>query len=88
MYDRSNPQQWRWQDPGRFNCSSFGGSGNFAADLEYGNQASLNSDDQSIANALAPSGQATTTVYPQEPGHDYYLSVHSECSWTVKLVSP
>lgn len=71
-----------------FNCSSFGGSGNFIADLEYGNQSSLNSDDQSIANALAPSGQATTTVYPQDPGNDYYVAVNSECSWTVEVESP
>jgi hypothetical protein len=71
-----------------FNCSSFGQSGNFAADLEYGNQASLNSDDQPIANQLAPSGQATTTVYPQDPGQQYYVSVDSECSWTVQVVEP
>jgi hypothetical protein len=68
-----------------FNCSSFGGSGNFQADLYYGNQASLNSDDLSIANALAVSGHQTTTVYPQYPGKDYYLSVNSECSWRVKV---
>ncbi|MGC1783606.1 MAG: DUF732 domain-containing protein [Acidobacteriaceae bacterium] len=71
-----------------FNCASFGGSGNFIADLEYGNQSSLNSDDQSIANALAPSGQTTTTVYPQDPGNDYYVAVNSECSWTIKVESP
>jgi hypothetical protein len=68
-----------------FNCSSFGGSGNFQADLYYGNQASLNSDDLSVANALAVSGHQTTTVYPQYPGKDYYLSVNSECSWRVKV---
>jgi hypothetical protein len=71
-----------------FNCSSFGSSGNFEADLLYGNQASLNSDDQNIANALAMSGGSTTTVYPADPGRRYYLSVNSECNWTVKLVSP
>jgi hypothetical protein len=71
-----------------FNCSSFGGSGNFQADLLYGNQSSLNSDDQSIANQLAPSGQATTTVYPQDPGNDYYVSINSECSWNIQVVSP
>jgi hypothetical protein len=68
-----------------FNCASFGGSGNFQADLYYGNQASLNSDDLSVANALARSGHQTTTVYPQYPGKDYYLSVNSECSWNVKV---
>jgi hypothetical protein len=71
-----------------FNCSSFGGSGNFQADLLYGNQSSPNSDDQSIANQLAPSGQATTTVYPQDPGNNYYVSVNSECNWTIEVVSP
>jgi hypothetical protein len=68
-----------------FNCASFGGSGNFQADLYYGNQASLNSDDLSVANALASSGHQTTTVYPQYPGKDYYLAVNSECSWKVKV---
>jgi hypothetical protein len=70
----------------RFNCASQGGSGNFVADLLYGNQSSLNSDDQSIANDLAASGGQTTTVYPQDPGKDYYLSVNSECSWHLKVV--
>lgn len=71
----------------RFNCASFGSSGNFVADLLYGNQASLSGDDQSIANDLAMSGGQTTTVYPQDPGKDYYLSVNSECSWRLKVVT-
>jgi hypothetical protein len=66
--------------------SNFGQSGNFQADLEYGNQSSLNSDDQMIANDLAMQGGQTTTVYPQDPGKDYYLSVNSECSWHLKVV--
>jgi hypothetical protein len=70
----------------RFDCSNFGQSGNFQADLEYGNQSSLNSDDQMIANDLAMQGGQTTTVYPQDPGKDYYLSVNSECSWHLKVV--
>lgn len=68
-----------------FNCASFGSQGNFAADLLYGNQSSLSSDDQPIANALAMSGSTTTTVYPQDSGKDYYLSVDSECSWKIKV---
>lgn len=68
-----------------YDCSSFGGSGNFIADLLYGNQSSLDSDDLSIANALGPGGQATTHVYPQYPGRSYYLSVNSECNWTVTV---
>jgi hypothetical protein len=70
-----------------FNCSSFGSAGNFQADLLYGDQSSLGSDDQPVANALAMSGSQTTTVYPQDPGKDYYLSVNSECSWKVRVSS-
>jgi hypothetical protein len=68
-----------------FDCAAFGSSGNFVADLLYGNQSSFSSDDQPIANALAASGSTTTTVYPQDPGRDYYLSVDSECSWKIKV---
>ncbi len=55
-----------------FDCSSQG-TGNFIGDIETGNQASLNSDDQSFANELSGGGSKTTHVYPQEPGHDYRL---------------
>jgi len=65
-----------------FDCSSQG-TGNFIGDIETGNQASLNSDDQSFANELSGGGSKTTHVYPQEPGHDYHVSINSECSWTV-----
>jgi hypothetical protein len=71
-----------------YNCASFGGRGNFVADLLSGNQSSLNSDDQSIANALGSSGAATTHIYPTMVGSKYYLSVNSECSWTVIVKSP
>lgn len=70
-----------------FNCASQGQAGNFIADLLYGNQSSLSGDDQSIANDLAMSGAQTTTVYPQDPGRDYYLSVNSECSWRIRVSS-
>jgi hypothetical protein len=68
-----------------YDCSSSGGSGNFVADLETGNQSSLSSDDQSIANALGTGGSATTTVYPQDTGSDYHLAVDSECDWSVTV---
>jgi len=71
-----------------YDCSADGGSGNFIADLLYGDQSSLNSDDQSIANALSSGAtNVTTTIYPADPGNDYYLSVNSECSWTVTVSS-
>jgi hypothetical protein len=66
-----------------YDCEAAGGSGNFIADLETGNQAAPGSDDQSIANALSPGGSATTTVYPQDPGSEYHVAVNSECSWSL-----
>ena len=70
----------------RSKVSNFGQAGNFQVDLLHGDQSSLKGDDQSIANDLAISGDQTTTVYPQDPGQDYYLSVNSECSWRLKVV--
>jgi hypothetical protein len=70
-----------------YDCSAFGQSGNFVADMVNGNQASLNSDDQSIANALGTGGSATATLYPTNVGQDYHLTVNSECTWTVTLIS-
>jgi hypothetical protein len=66
-----------------YDCASDGGSGNFIADLETGNQAAPGSDDQSIANALSAGGSATTTVYPQDPGSEYHVAIDSECSWSL-----
>lgn len=37
----------------------------------YGDQSTLNSYDQSIADPLGAGGSDTTTVYPQDPGHQY-----------------
>jgi hypothetical protein len=71
-----------------FSCASFGQQGNFAADFEYGNQASMNSDDQPIANSLAMSGHSVTHIYPEDPGQMYYVSVDSECDWSVVISTP
>lgn len=68
-----------------YDCSSFGQSGNFIANLLNGNQSQLGSDNQPIANQLGMSGSQTVTVYPQNPGADYYLSVNSECDWSVTI---
>ncbi len=70
-----------------YNCSASGGSGNFIADMVYGDQASPNSDDQVIANALGTGGSATVTLYPTNVGQDYHLTVISECTWTVTLTT-
>ena len=70
-----------------YSCASFGSSGNFIAGMQSGNQASLGSDDQPVANALGSGGSATTTIYPQDPGSDYHLAVNSECDWNVIIWS-
>jgi hypothetical protein len=68
-----------------YNCAGFGGSGNFIGDLETPDQSSLSSDDQTFANELGSGGSATSTVYPQDPGQDYYVAINTECDWTVKV---
>jgi hypothetical protein len=70
-----------------YSCASFGSSGNFIADMQSGNQASLGSDDQPVANVLSSGGSASTTIYPQNPGSDYHLAVNSECDWNVIIWS-
>lgn len=66
-----------------YDCADAGGSGNFIADMESGNQSSPGSDDQSIANALGSGGSQTTTLYPADVGSEYHLAVNSECSWSL-----
>jgi len=70
-----------------YDCSSFGGQGNFIADLVSGSPGSGNYDDESIANQLGSGGSQTTTVYPQDVGNSYYLEVNSECSWSITLTT-
>jgi hypothetical protein len=70
-----------------YDCSAFGSSGNFIADLVSGSPGSGNYDDQSIANELGSGGGQTTTVYPQDQGATYHLEVNSECSWSITLTS-
>jgi Protein of unknown function (DUF732) len=71
-----------------YDCSSAGGDGNFIADFETANQASLDSDDQTIANALGSGGSASTTIYPQNTGSEYHLAINSECDWSVTVSAP
>ena len=66
------------------NCDS-GGSGNFIADLISGNPSAGTYDDESIANTIGSEGSDTTTVYPNNPGSPYYISVNTECDFTVTV---
>lgn len=66
-----------------YNCAAMGTS-NFIADMISGSPSGLNYDDQSIANALGAGGSETTTVYPQDVGSDYHLSVIAGgCTWSI-----
>jgi hypothetical protein len=68
-----------------FDCSAFGQACNFAGYLIGGTGASY--DGQNFANQLALRGGDTATVYPQDSGTPYHLSVISEGSWTVTITS-
>jgi len=63
-----------------FDCSAYGSSGNFIAELYQGN-----SSVDSIANQLAKSGSDSTPLY--DGAGTYHISVNSECDWTVKVIS-
>jgi hypothetical protein len=71
-----------------YDCSSFGGSGNFIADFISGDPNAGNYDDQQIANQLGSGGSVTTTIYPQNVPGQYHLEVNSECSWSVTITQP
>ena len=68
-----------------YDCSSFGGPGNFIADFRTANENSLNSDSQSIASAVSPAGTATVTIYPRNAGSEYHLAVNSQCDWSITV---
>jgi hypothetical protein len=63
-----------------YNCASFGMKGNFQVFIG-GND--LNAG---MVNELATKGSGTEPVYDDSGTH--YLTVNSECSWTVSVTSP
>jgi len=68
-----------------YDCSSFGGPGNFIADFRTANENSLHADSQSIASAVSPGGAATVTIYPRNAGSEYHLAVNSQCDWSITV---
>ena len=68
-----------WKLDYTYDCSSFGGSGNFIVDEDGGNDF-----DGASVNALGAGGSSSTWVYDDAGTH--YLAVNSECSWTVKII--
>jgi hypothetical protein len=62
-----------------YNCSSFGMQGNFIVNEDNGND--LNG---ATVNELNTAGHGETHVYSDAGRH--YLSINSECDWSVKVV--
>jgi len=68
-----------WELEYSYDCSDDGGSGNFIVDEDGGSD--LNGAG---VNELGAGGSSSTMVYGDAGTH--YLSINSECSWTVKVV--
>lgn len=68
-----------WKLDYSFNCSDFGGQGNFQV-FEDGGQ-DLNGVE---VNALSTGQSGSTMAYGD--GGTHYLEVNSECAWTVKVI--
>jgi hypothetical protein len=68
-----------WKLDYTYDCSSFGGRGNFIVNEDGGNDFSGAS-----VNELGAGGSSSTFVYNDAGTH--YLSVNSECSWTVTVI--
>jgi len=67
-----------------YDCSSAGGSGNFAASMIAGGGAAQ--DNQQFADAEDSSGSGgwlSQSVSPQDVGSEYYLEVSSGCGWSI-----
>lgn len=64
-----------------YNCSNFGMSGNFILDeMQKGNDGF----DTSVANEIGKKGSSTAYMH-DGPAEGVYLSVNSECSWTLTV---
>ena len=65
-----------------YNCAAFGGSGNFVV-YGYNSDGSLDFNGPSV-NELGAKGSSSTAVHADSGKK--YLSIASECSWTVTVV--
>ncbi len=63
-----------------YNCAGFGGKGNFAVTTYTGGEL-----DDVVVNDLGRKGDSTAPVYDAPGSH--YLSINSECSWTIKVTA-
>lgn len=74
------PGSGNWELKWRYDCSSFGTQGNFQVGEDNGNDFS-----GANVNELGTGGHGITHVYGDAGSH--YLSVDSECSWSMVAVS-
>jgi hypothetical protein len=66
-----------WELDWSYDCSNFGGSGNFIVDVK--------GDVDGLGVNQLGSGDSGTEYFHQ--GGNIYLEINSECSWTVKVVN-
>jgi hypothetical protein len=65
-----------------YDCSNFGQAGNFAVDIQGGDQGFSTSG----VNELKMKGSGATSVHDAS-GPGVYLTINSECNWHVKAES-
>jgi hypothetical protein len=71
-----------WDEVWTYDCSAFGGNGNFITSVNGFGDASGTTDTG--ANELGPGGSGTNHYY--DTG-DFSIDVNSECNWTEKAVT-
>lgn len=69
------------------NCPD--GEGNFIVDLNTSGVSESDGgyEDINVANAIDGGGSNSTEEYPQNPGSPYYLSVQTECKYSIKVIN-
>jgi hypothetical protein len=72
-----------WDIDWSYNCSNFGTQGNFAVTVEQAGTGTMASIEDLPINQLGESGSGVQSYHY---GGKLYLSVDSECDWTIKAV--
>jgi hypothetical protein len=72
-----------WNIAWSYNCATFGQSGNFVVSVTQAGTGVMASTEDAPINQLGPSGSG---VQHYHYGGKLYLTVNSECSWTIKAV--
>jgi cytoskeletal protein RodZ len=73
-----------WNVEWSYNCATFGQQGNFVVTIEQAGTGAMASIEDTPINQLGMSGSGTQHYHY---GGKLYLTVNSECSWTIKAVN-